>query len=186
MWEEKHKSTTSSSLQACFVVAHSSGNLMRKIFTTPITQYNLHNICGAKTKLKEDADHIKNEPKLLIAADKTTNFYKLGPPTYNELLEKNITKSYKKALPETTQAIHKENKDIATKLGIDDRVDTTADKEAFITLKDHKPNFANKPICRLINPTKSEIGKVSKRSSTASRAQSRKNATFTNGKTPQP
>ena len=74
-----------------------------------------------------------------------------------------ITKSYKKALPETTQAIHKENKDIATKLGIDDRVDATASKDAFITLKDHKPNFANKPTCRLINPTKSEIGKVSKK-----------------------
>ena len=28
--------------------------------------------------------------------------------------------------------------------------------------KDHKPNFANKPTCRLINPTKSEIGKISK------------------------
>ena len=62
-------------------------------------------------KLKEDTDHIKNEPKLLIAADKTTNFYKLEPFTYNELLEKNITKSYKKAPPETTQEIHKENKD---------------------------------------------------------------------------
>ena len=113
-------------------------------------------------KLKEDTDRIKNEPKLLIAADKTTNFYKLEPSTYNDLLEKNITKSYKKAQPETTQAIHKENKAIATKLRIDDRVDTTADKDAFITLKDHKPNFANKPTCRLINPTKSEIGKISK------------------------
>ena len=39
-------------------------------------------------KLKEDTDHIKNEPKLLIAADKTTNFYKLEPSTYNELIEK--------------------------------------------------------------------------------------------------
>ena len=29
-------------------------------------------------------------------------------------------------------------------------------------LKDHKPNFDNKPTCRLINPTKSEIGQVSK------------------------
>ena len=113
-------------------------------------------------KLKEDTDRIKNEPKLLIAADKTTNFYKLEPSTYNDLLEKNITKSYKKAQPEATQAIHKENKAIATKLRIDDRVDTTADKDAFITLKDHKPNFANKPTCRLINPTKSEIGKISK------------------------
>ena len=113
-------------------------------------------------KLKEDTDSIQTEPKLLIAADKTTNFYKLEPSEYNDLLEKNITKSYKKAQPKTTEAIHKQNKDIATKLGIDDRVDTTANKDAFITLKDHKPNFTNKPTCRLINPTKSEIGKVSK------------------------
>ena len=108
-------------------------------------------------KLKEDTDRIKNEPKLLIDADKTTNFYKLEPSTYNDLLEKTITKSYKKAQPETTQAIHKENKAIATKLRIDNRMDTTANKDAFITLKDHKLNFANKLTCRLINPTKSEI-----------------------------
>ena len=30
-------------------------------------------------KLKDDAIKIKNETKLLIAADKTTNFYKLEP-----------------------------------------------------------------------------------------------------------
>ena len=35
-------------------------------------------------------------------------------------------------------------------------------KEAFVTLKDHKDNFANKPTCRLINPSKQEIGKISK------------------------
>ena len=114
-------------------------------------------------KLKDDAIKIKNETKLLIAADKTTNFYKLEPSAYNDLLEQNITMSYKKAQIDTVQAIHAENKNITTKLGIDNRVDKTASKEAFITLKDHKPNFANKPTCRLINPTKSEIGKISKR-----------------------
>ena len=33
--------------------------------------------------------------------------------------------------------------------------------EAFITLKDHNPNFRNKPTCRLIDPCKLELGKVS-------------------------
>ena len=32
-------------------------------------------------KLKEDTDCIKNEPKPLIIADKTTNFYKLESST---------------------------------------------------------------------------------------------------------
>ena len=45
---------------------------------------------------------------------------------------------------------------------IADRMDVLAKRQAFITLKDHKDNFVNNPTCRLINPTKSEMGKVSK------------------------
>ena len=86
----------------------------------------------------------------------------MEPATYNDLLAKNITKSYKKASPLTTETIRQESKRITAELGIDDRVDVTANKEAFITLKDHKPNFANNPTCTLINPTKPELGKISK------------------------
>ena len=39
---------------------------------------------------------------------------------------------------------------------------TPLSSAAFITLKDNKPNFDNKPTCRLINPTKAEISKISK------------------------
>ena len=34
--------------------------------------------------------------------------------------------------------------------------------EAYITIKDHKDEFPNKIPCRLINPSKSNIGKISK------------------------
>ena len=34
--------------------------------------------------------------------------------------------------------------------------------EAYITIKDHKEDFPNKISCRLINPSKSSIGKISK------------------------
>ena len=132
--------------------------MLNKIQSTKFNQVNNPFL----NKLKNDTKRIENESKLLIAADKTTNFYKLEPSTYNNLLEQNITKSYKKAQHTATQTIHSVDKSIATKLGIDDRVDITANKDAFITLKDHKPNFANKPTCRLIKPTKSEIGKISK------------------------
>ena len=37
-----------------------------------------------------------------------------------------------------------------------------SDQSAFITLKDHKVNFKNNAKCRLINPSKSEVGLVSK------------------------
>ena len=48
-------------------------------------------------------------------------------------------------------------------LKIDNRTERIAKQQAFITLKDHKENFTNKPTCRLINKAKSEIGIVSKK-----------------------
>ncbi len=81
---------------------------------------------------------------------------------YKRTLQKNITKTYKKVSHTATLSIENETKSIVQKLNLDDRVRTTAQRDAFITLKDHKPNFANNPTCRLINPTKSEIGKISK------------------------
>ena len=37
-----------------------------------------------------------------------------------------------------------------------------AEKKAFVTLKDHKANFADSPECRLINTAKTETGKDSR------------------------
>ena len=33
----------------------------------------------------------------------------------------------------------------------------------YITLKDHKENFRHNTKCRLINPSKSEVGRISKK-----------------------
>ena len=60
------------------------------------------------------------------------------------------------------KAINEEDKQIASELKIDDRVNIMARQQSFVTLNDHKPNFNNKPTCRMINPAKSEIGKISK------------------------
>ena len=38
-----------------------------------------------------------------------------------------------------------------------------SNQHAYITLKDHKENFRNNTKCRLINPSKSEVGRVSKK-----------------------
>ena len=69
----------------------------------------------------------------------------------------------KKTDTKMADEIGAEDKDIALKLEIEDRVIKTTKKNAKITLKDHKPNFRNKPTCRLLNPTKPEIGKISKK-----------------------
>ena len=45
---------------------------------------------------------------------------------------------------------------------IDDLIERMYENESYITIKDHKENFPNKISCRLINPSKSDIEKISK------------------------
>ena len=112
--------------------------------------------------LKSDIQDIKKSQNLCVFADKTRNIYEMSKESYNKLLAENITKSYKKTDDESCITVNREAKEIATKLGIAQRVNRIAEKPAFITLKDHKDNFENSPKCRLLNPAKSELGKVSK------------------------
>ena len=100
--------------------------------------------------------------KVFVKADKTTNFFKDKPEEYDELLKDNITKEYKKANPDIIVNLNREDKVIAEKLDIANRMYKLTQREAHVTVKDHKTDFSNNTKCRLINPTKSEIGKVSR------------------------
>ena len=90
---------------------------------------------------------------LYVAADETTNYYQMQVKEYTSLIKMNVEKEYKKAPDDTEQSINLEAKDIADSLVIANRIDTLSQRSLFITLKDHKDNFANKPTCRLINPS---------------------------------
>ena len=97
---------------------------------------------------------------MFVAADKTRNFYKMEKDAYQELLNKNITKDYKKSDDSVIDDIAKDDKKIADKLEVADRMYRTSKRDSFITIKDHKQNYINNTKCRLINPCKSEMGKV--------------------------
>ena len=64
----------------------------------------------------------RTSDKLFVPADKTTNYYKIDSPSYDKLLKKIITKTYKKITPDTVSSINNEVKDIATKLNNADRI----------------------------------------------------------------
>ena len=115
-----------------------------------------------QNKLKQDAVELKKAPDLLVPADKSTNLYSLDKEQYDKLLRENVTKNYKKADSNTVASINEEAKTIVRTLNLEGKVQKLAEREAFITLKDHKENFISNPKCRLINPAKSEIGMVSK------------------------
>ena len=58
--------------------------------------------------------------------------------------------------------INREVSKIAKTFDVADRVDNMAKQECFITLKDYKEHQRTNPKYRLLNPTKSQLGKISK------------------------
>ena len=113
-------------------------------------------------QLRKDINKFNNSTKAFIPADKTTNYYELDKDQHDKLLKNSITTTYKKANDNNIHDINNEARNIATELNIQDRAERMAERQAFITLKDHKDNFENNTTCRLINPAKSEIGRISK------------------------
>ena len=88
-------------------------------------------------KLKEGSSNIKSSPDVHAFADKTTNIYKLLPQNYKKLLNKNITKSYKKSSTRLEKSINLEAKEIYAGIKLDDRIEYMAKTLPYITLKDH-------------------------------------------------
>ena len=83
---------------------------------------------------------------------------------YENLLQKNIQDNKYKKITDKSESVNdvKDQQEIVKNLNIEDRVMYVPPKKAFVSLKDHKDNFVNDPKCRLLNPTKLEVGKVSK------------------------
>ena len=113
-------------------------------------------------ELREDICKIKNSPNFFVFAGKTNNIYETSKDHYKKLLHDNVIKTYQKAPTKLEALINMEAKSISTKLKISDRVERIARTPTFVTLKEHKDNFCSNPTCRLINPSKNKIGKVSK------------------------
>ena len=105
---------------------------------------------------------IKKSKNVLIFADKTRNIYETYKNTYSKLLTDNISKTFKKTEHSIYSKINKEAKIISNNYGVSEGVDCLAKSNGFISLRDPKPNFSSNPKCRLINPAKSEIGKISR------------------------
>ena len=112
--------------------------------------------------LASDLKKINTSENTFVFADKTRNIYETSLETYNKLLHDNITKTYKRGSEDNISEIDSELKHIADNLSIGNRIECMKKREAFISLKDHKENFENNPKCRLINPAKSDSGKISK------------------------
>ena len=73
-----------------------------------------------------------------------------------------VSKLYKKCNTNKSNLIKINSKQIASKLKIDDCVQKLDENEPYVTIKDHKEGFPGKLSCRLINLSRTDIGKISK------------------------
>ena len=100
--------------------------------------------------------------KRLIIAEKTLNRYKLLKEDYNHLLANAITTSCKMADTKLKDKINKEGKVFLRNHDVYDKIKIIGSFGSFIKLKDFKESFINNPTVRLLNPSKNEIGRISK------------------------
>ena len=90
---------------------------------------------------ERDKKKIKSSTNIFVLADKTRNYYEMQPSDYTKLLRENVTKSYKHAQEHIATSIAEEFKDIVNELKLSNRTDPMPETTAFLTLKDHKPDF---------------------------------------------
>ena len=75
---------------------------------------------------------------------KSRNIYKLENDQYCKLLKENATKIYKKFNFNKVGNINNKVKKFTENLQVADRIDKLQEKEAYITIKDHKDDFPNR------------------------------------------
>ena len=113
-------------------------------------------------KMYEDMRRIKESYSMFVKSDKSDNLYEIEKGRYKQMMFKERVKHYRKAPPDLEKELNSEAKMLAQRLSIVDRVEKYNAKNCFITIKDHKSDFKTNPECRLINPAKTQIDRVSK------------------------
>lgn len=115
-----------------------------------------------QSKLKRHSKFIKNSKDVFVFADKTNNVYSMKPCTYRRMVKENVTKNYRIAEEGVIERINNETQTLINDNKIPGKIPKMDQIESFLTVKDHKVDFPAQIKCRLINPSKSHLAKVSK------------------------
>ena len=112
--------------------------------------------------LKRSLNKLKQDEKIIVKADKTANLYKMDVDMYKKLSFESVTTKYKKAPPDAINIINSEAETLLSVNEVKGKIRKMNTNNAFVTIKEHKSNFPYKINCRLLNPCKSSIRKISK------------------------
>ena len=119
-----------------------------------------------KSKLQEklilEIKNNKREKRITLNSDKTNNSYWIETKEYRKLLENAITKEYRKDNKGLLEKANEEAAELARYYEVEERVKPYQQSSAYCTIKDHKDNWVAKRPVRLLNPSKTEIRRISK------------------------
>ena len=113
--------------------------------------------------LRKFMHELKKTKDVVVHADKSRNLYRMNKDRFAKVLVENITKDYKKAKVGTMHEVNSRTAEIAKDLKLEKRMEVYTASESYFLVKDHKENFPSVLSVRLINPCKTDLGKVSKR-----------------------
>ena len=105
-------------------------------------------------EMKKDLNSMKQLNDVIIAADKSDNYYTCDVPTFRILRQNNVQKEYRKSSNDKVEKANEESNKYAKDLKLDGRIQKHTTTECFLTIKDHKGNFLTRPEFRLINTAK--------------------------------
>lgn len=114
------------------------------------------------SKIREDLNEIRASSKVIVKGDKSRKMYKVDKESYVKEMNDKITSGYRKGDRNLVDAVNREAASIAKSFDLDDRIDALQEGESFITYKDHKPLFPARKEVRLLNPSKTNLGAISK------------------------
>ena len=109
-----------------------------------------------------DKERIRKSWKIWVRADKSNNIYQVSLCEYEQILNNKIMESYKIDHSFIITQINRDTAKVTWKIETVDRFGKIEEKSAQILFKDRKRNFLDRKQARLINPTKPELGLLSK------------------------
>ena len=118
--------------------------------------------------LKEEIQEIRNSDKVTVFADKTKNQYRTTVADYEKKVVDTITNDYRGVSSEVVRKVDQQSAKLAETFKttkdktLADRIDRGTQKSCFVSFKDHKPGFPGRVQTRLINPSKNNLGQISK------------------------
>ena len=116
-------------------------------------------------EMKENLNKMStdNFNKIIVPVDKSRNYYVCPLQEYKKLVTENISKEYRLANDTELNEVNHKAAQIARKENLERKMEIFTPGEAYVTVKDTKTGFPGTCSCRLINPAKTDIGKLSQK-----------------------